>query len=58
MPKSKEFVEDSDSNSDGESGAKATSSKLKAKDSTNKDDVSNFREKTFYLCIHSDFNFY
>jgi len=43
MPKSKEFIDSSDSGSDGESGA-ATSKKPAAKGSNSKNDVSNFRE--------------
>jgi len=47
MPKSKEFIDSSDSGSDGESGtaaAAATSKKPAAKGSNSKNDVSNFRE--------------
>jgi hypothetical protein len=44
MPKSKEFVESSDSASDGESRAKATSNKSKTKGSNSKNDVSSFRK--------------
>ncbi len=47
MPKSKEFIDSSDSGSDGESGtaaAAATSKKPAAKGSNGKNDVSNFRE--------------
>jgi len=45
MPKSKEFLDSSDSASDEESRtAAATSKKPKAKSSNDKNDVSNYRE--------------
>jgi hypothetical protein len=42
MPKSKEFIDSSDSDGDGESGAAATSKKPITKGSNDKNDVSSF----------------
>lgn len=53
MPKSREFVESSDS--DQESGATATSKKAKATDSSSKDHVSDSHEQylsLFFLIRH------
>ncbi|UJR31059.1 hypothetical protein I4U23_018569 [Adineta vaga] len=46
MPKSKEFIDSSDSASDQESSAVSTSKKPKSKEATHKDDSSNKRMKT------------
>ncbi|CAF1449388.1 unnamed protein product [Adineta ricciae] len=46
MPKSKEFIDSSDSASDQESGAVSTTKKTKTKETTSKDDSANKRLKT------------
>jgi hypothetical protein len=64
MPKSKEFIDNSDSASDEESGATATSKKPVAKGLNDKNDVSNFKEKKsvvflfnrFFICISLQLN--
>jgi hypothetical protein len=65
MPKSKEFLDSSDSASDGESRtAAATSKKPKAKSSNDKNDVSSYRENKpivfllnlFFICISLQLN--
>ena len=51
MPKSKEFVDSSDSASDQESSAAVTSNKTKVRDSNSENHVSSFRESVFYLFL-------
>jgi len=57
MPKSKEFIDNSDSGSDEESGATATSKKPVAKGLNDKNDVSNFKEKNLWFSSLIDFSF-
>ena len=52
MPKSKEFIESSDSDNDGESGG-ATSKQSKAKGSSSKNDVNSFKTKmNLFFCLN------
>jgi hypothetical protein len=53
MPKSKEFIENSDSDNDGESGGAATSKQSKTKGSNSKNDVSSFKTKNSSLIYFS-----
>ncbi len=62
MPKSKEFIESSDSDNDGKSGggaAAASSKPSKAKHSNSKNDVTSFKTNNlffFLLCISLQLN--